>query len=130
MIGLSIDAHESVGINKVGYRFRLDLLLDRLFLLDSEAKVVGSLASEGQSSLKTVPESLPVYEVRTEWRWMPSPALLAGEGSHDETGEEAYAVVASELLRGVAVKRLGFQAAGRPMMVVSLLSPSLSLLEA
>jgi hypothetical protein len=70
-IGLSVRPHESRGIKRAGYRFRLDLVLTtllrleaRLFRLESVAKVVGSLVSEGQvSSLKMVPFSLPPCEL-------------------------------------------------------------------
>jgi hypothetical protein len=69
LIGLpSMDPHESLGMYKAGYRFRLDFSLAKLLRLDLEAKLVGSLAREGQSSLKTVPESLPAKELRREFR--------------------------------------------------------------
>ncbi len=87
----SSEPHDSLGIRRAGYLFRLDRLLEMLFRLESVAKLVGSLASEGQSSLKTVPDSLPEYEFRDEPCWNPSPAL-DGEGpleETEETGEDA-----------------------------------------
>jgi hypothetical protein len=75
-----------------------------------------------------VPESLPEYDVRdVSPRETPSPALPSEGGSQEDTGDVAKVVVARELLGGAAVKRLAFHAAGRPMTVESLPSPSLSL---
>lgn len=80
---------ESLGISRAGYLFRLERLLAQLFLLESEAKVVGSLVRDAASSLKTVPASLLTeYDVRAELRRNPSPALLAGERPSEETGED------------------------------------------
>ncbi len=138
LTGLSF-IHESRGIKRVGYRFRPDralttlLLLDaRLLRLESVAKVVGSLVKEGhEPSLKIVPLSLPASELYVEPRLLlrPEPCELHGDGSV-ETGETAVINPSKLCLRaGAAMYSLGFQVAGRPVTVVSLPSPSLSLFE-
>ena len=94
--------------------------------------MVGSLVKEGQlPSLKIVPPSLPPFELCVEPRLLlrPEPCELQGDAS-DDIGDSAVINPSRLCLRGGAATYIfEFQVAGRPVIVLSLPSPSLSLFE-
>ena len=83
------------------------------------ASLVPDSANDGHDSLNTVPSSLSAYELLTDRRMMPDPALLAGV-EISETGDAGYEIVLPSDLFGAAVYNLVLPGKGLPTTVLSL----------